>query len=173
MLQSHSIRGAIVHLDVGPDWKDEAPHVTTNWLRNPVGELMRELVVVGFMLCIESIFDHFTFPCIFRFLMKETDTGPEGQQVPVRGGFQLARRLPVLYCNVRFLEATAFAVFLELFQARYPPKVLDLVCDTKSHYNVALIAFHALEHFHIWPKPAPYFGQAPARWATGARPGWY
>lgn len=24
---------------------------------------------------------------IFRFLMKETDTGPEGQQVPVRGGF--------------------------------------------------------------------------------------
>ena len=61
------------------------------------------------------------------------------------GWFQLARRLPVLYCNVRFLEATAFAVFLELFQARYPPKVLDLVCDTKSHYNVALLAFHALE----------------------------
>ena len=71
------------------------------------------------------------------------------------GWFQLARRLPVLYCNVRFLEATAFAVFLELFQARYPPKVLDLVCDTKSHYNVALIAFHALEHFdHISKNPA-------------------
>ena len=66
-----------------------------------------------------------------------------------QGWFQLARRLPVLYCNVRFLEATAFAVFLELFQARYPPKVLDLVCDTKSHYNVALIAFHALEHFPL------------------------
>ena len=60
-----------------------------------------------------------------------------------------------MYCNVRFLEATAFAVFLELFQARYPPKVLDLVCDTKSHYNVALIAFHALEHFdHISKNPA-------------------